>query len=49
MHRQSIQVGQAELAPIRAEIQRYADEVIPALERALEGTGAPPVRKRRGG
>ena len=43
MHRQSIQVGKAELAPIRAEIERYAEEVVPSLERALEGTGAPPI------
>jgi hypothetical protein len=49
MHREAIRVGQAELAPIRAEVQRYADEVVPALERALEGTGAPPVERRRGG
>ena len=49
MHRQSIQVGQAELAPIRAEIERYAEEVVPSLEQALEGTGAPPIERRRGG
>ena len=49
MHRQSIQVGQAELAPIRVEIQRYADEVVPSLHEALEATGAPPIKKRGGG
>jgi hypothetical protein len=49
MHRQSIQVGQAELAPIRTEIERYAEEVVPTLERALERTGAPPIERRRGG
>lgn len=49
MHRQSIQVGRAEFAPIRTEVQRYADEVVPSLEEALEGTGAPPIQKRRGG
>jgi hypothetical protein len=49
MHRQSIQAGRAELAPIRAEIQRYADEVVPALEREVEGTGAPPIERRGGG
>ncbi|MGD2123343.1 MAG: hypothetical protein PVJ76_16440, partial [Gemmatimonadota bacterium] len=43
MHRQSIQAGQAELAPIKAEIERYAEEVVPGLERALGGTGAPPI------
>ena len=39
MHRQSIQAGQAELAPIQAEIERYAQEVVPALERALACDG----------
>jgi hypothetical protein len=43
MHRQSIQVGRAELAPIRADIERYADEVVPSLHEALEATGAPPI------
>jgi hypothetical protein len=49
LHRESIQVGRAELAPIRAEIERYADEVVPSLKQALEGTGAPPIERRRGG
>jgi hypothetical protein len=49
MHRQSIQVGQAELAPIRSEIEGYADEVVPSLERELEGLGAPPIEGGGGG
>ena len=49
MHRQSVQVGRAELAPIRTEIERYAEEVVPSLERAVEATGAPPIERRRGG
>ncbi|MGM0668913.1 MAG: hypothetical protein ACQET1_04290, partial [Gemmatimonadota bacterium] len=49
MHRQSVQAGRAELAPIRAEIQRYADEVLPSLAQALEGTGAPPIEGGGGG
>lgn len=49
MHRESIHVGRAELAPIRAEIERYAGEVVPSLKRALEGTGAPPIEWRGGG
>ncbi|MGK7312813.1 MAG: VPS10 domain-containing protein [Candidatus Longimicrobiales bacterium M2_2A_002] len=43
MHRQTVAAGQAELAPIRAEIRRYADEVVPELMRAVEATGAPPI------
>ncbi len=42
-HRQAIAAGQAELAPIRAEIERFADEVVPELMRAVEATGAPPI------
>ena len=45
MHRQSIEVGRAELAPIRAEIERLAQEVVPSLEEALEATGAPPIEQ----
>ena len=45
MHRQSVQVGKAELAPIRTEVERYAGEVVPALEQALEATGAPPIER----
>ena len=45
MHRQSVQVGRAELAPVRAEIERYAEEVVPSLERAVEATGAPPIER----
>jgi hypothetical protein len=45
MHRQSIEVGRAELAPIRAEIERYAEEVVPSLEADLQATGAPPIEQ----
>ena len=48
MHRQSVQVGRAEFAPIKSEVERYAEQVLPALERALEATGAPPIERRRG-
>ena len=43
MHRRAIADGQAELAPIRTEIQRYADEVVPSLMEAVQATGAPPI------
>jgi hypothetical protein len=49
MHRQTLQVGQAEFAPIRAEIERYANEVVPSLGEALEAMGAPPIEGRGGG
>ena len=43
LHRRAVRAGRAELAPIRAEVERMADEVVPALERAVEAAGAPPV------
>ncbi|MDX1674878.1 MAG: hypothetical protein R3314_08800, partial [Longimicrobiales bacterium] len=43
LHRRTVAAGQAELEPIRQEIQRYADEVVPALMEAVEATGAPPI------
>ncbi len=49
MHQLAVDAGRAELAPIRLEIDRYAEEVVPALERALEGIGAPPIQRRGGG
>ncbi len=49
MHRQSVQAGQAELAPIRSEIERYAEEVVPSLMEAVEATGAPPIEGVPGG
>ncbi len=45
MHRQSIEVGKAQLAPIRASIERFAQEVVPSLEEALAATGAPPIEQ----
>lgn len=49
LHRRTLEVGRAELAPIREEIDRYGDQVLPELESALEATGAPPVEGQAGG
>ncbi|MFP4624803.1 MAG: hypothetical protein ACLFRX_11535, partial [Gemmatimonadota bacterium] len=43
LHRRTIDAGRAELVPIRAEVERMADDVVPALARDLQATGAPPV------
>lgn len=43
LHRQTVAAGRAELVPIRADVVRMAEEVVPALEQALEATGAPPI------
>ncbi len=45
LHRRTVEVGRGELAPIREEVARFGEEVIPGLERALEAAGAPPVEE----
>lgn len=47
-HRLMLDVARAELAPIRAEIERMAEDVVPALRAAVEAAGAPPVRRGGG-
>jgi photosystem II stability/assembly factor-like uncharacterized protein len=42
-HRRTVAAGRAELVPIQAEIQRMAEDVVPALEQAVEAAGAPPI------
>ncbi|MFW6192189.1 MAG: glycosyl hydrolase, partial [Gemmatimonadota bacterium] len=49
LHRHTIRAGQNELAPIREEVERIGEQVIPGLERALEAAGAPPVEGQGGG
>jgi photosystem II stability/assembly factor-like uncharacterized protein len=46
LHRRTVEAGRNELAAIRRQIDRLVGEVVPELERALEGTGAPPVEGR---
>jgi photosystem II stability/assembly factor-like uncharacterized protein len=43
MHRRTVEAGRSELAPIAEEVERYGEQVLPELERALEAAGAPPV------
>ncbi|MDX1392813.1 MAG: glycosyl hydrolase [Gemmatimonadota bacterium] len=43
MHRSILAAGRNELAPIRGEIDRMAEQVVPELARAVEATGAPPL------
>lgn len=43
LHRSMLAVGRSELAALRTRVDRFADEVVPALERAVEAAGAPPV------
>jgi len=44
-HVRTVEAGRAELAPIREEVTRYGEQVLPALERSLETVGAPPVEE----
>ena len=43
LHRRTVEAGRAELTPIRDEVNRHGEEVLPGLEQALEAAGAPPV------
>ncbi|MDX1577059.1 MAG: glycosyl hydrolase [Gemmatimonadota bacterium] len=43
LHRRTIEAGRVELADIRAEVDRMAGQVVPALEQAVEAAGGPPV------
>jgi photosystem II stability/assembly factor-like uncharacterized protein len=43
LHRRTLQAGRNELAALRSELDRIAEQVMPELERALEAAGAPPI------
>jgi len=43
MHQSAVQAGRAELAALRSQLDRFAEQVMPELERALEAAGAPPI------
>jgi photosystem II stability/assembly factor-like uncharacterized protein len=45
LHRSMLAVGRSELAALRAQLDRFVNEVAPALERAVEATGAPPLQR----
>lgn len=45
MHRQTVQAGRNELAALQDELTRIVEQVMPALERALEAAGAPPIER----
>jgi len=47
-HRLMLEVARRELAPIRTEIVRMAEDVVPALRAAVEAAGAPPIRRGGG-
>jgi len=43
LHRQTVQDGISELNALKQDINRFANTVIPPLERAVENAGAPPI------
>jgi hypothetical protein len=45
MHRQAVQAGRNELGQLQTELNRIVEQVMPALERALEAAGAPPIER----
>ncbi len=49
LHRRTVEAGRSELAEIRTEVDRMAEEVVPSLAEDLEATGAPPVEGVGGG
>ncbi len=49
LHRSMLDIARAELQPLRAEIERMANDVVPDLEAAVEAAGAPPLARRVGG
>jgi len=44
-HKQTVAVGQRELADIRERLQEYSEDVIPELRKAVQATGAPPIEE----
>jgi hypothetical protein len=46
MHRRAVEAGRNELAALRSELDRMAEQVMPELERALDAAGAPPIEGR---
>lgn len=43
MHRETVEIGKQELAEFKQDLNRIVNNAIPALERDLKATGAPPV------
>ncbi|MCG8467981.1 MAG: ELKS/Rab6-interacting/CAST family protein, partial [Gemmatimonadetes bacterium] len=43
LHSQTVAAGRSELAEIRTDVDRMAEQVMPELERAVEAAGAPPL------
>ncbi|MBW3553337.1 MAG: hypothetical protein KY466_07505, partial [Gemmatimonadetes bacterium] len=43
LHRRAIVAGRSELEPLRAEVRRMAEQVVPELASTVRATGAPPV------
>jgi hypothetical protein len=46
LHRSAVAAGRNELAALQTELDRFVEQVMPELERALEAAGAPPIGGR---
>jgi len=43
LHRRTVAAGRNELAALETELERFVEQVMPELKRALEAAGAPPI------
>jgi hypothetical protein len=46
LHRRTVAAGRTELAALQSEVERFVEEVMPELARALAAAGAPPIEGR---
>jgi hypothetical protein len=45
MHKDMLEIGKKEFVSVEAELERFASEVMPGLQTALEQTDAPPIEQ----
>lgn len=45
LHEQSLETGEVQLGELESELASFEETILPAVTRALEATGAPPIRE----
>jgi hypothetical protein len=45
MHKDMLEIGKKEFVSVESELERFASEVMPGLQTALEQTDAPPIEQ----
>jgi hypothetical protein len=43
MHREQIEIGKEELDEFKQDLNRYVNNIVPALLREVQEAGAPPI------